>query len=231
MGIDFRDIRLRFQMRIERQRLQGAIALLNLLRPIIVKLASPEQKEQFATEWETLNQDTGEQWKSLHKKELFASVGLALSHWAGMEELLVAIVCLLLRTHEANKVGTILYSIINFGAWLQIIGELFTQEPLYVPLKPKWNKISTRLRALKDTRDRLAHHTIYYGDKVTTLAGDASLRAGRFDTRQKSQTFQPLDIGQIHNFSDSLGNVQEDLTALLHAMTTILRHETSQKKS
>src|SRR5450432_616065 len=129
------------------------------------------------------------------------------------------------------KVGIILYSIINFGAWLQIIGELFTQERLYVPLKPKWNKISTRLRALKDTRDRLAHHTIYYGEKVATLAGDASLRPGRFDTRQKSQTFQPLDVGQIHNFSDSLAKVQEDLTTLLQAMTTILTHETSQKKS
>src|ERR1035437_1619609 len=129
--------------------------------PIITKLGSQDQKEKFAADWETHDQETGERWKSLHRKELLASAGLALSHWATMEELRVGIACLLLRTHEANKVGIILYSIFNFNSWLSIIGELFSQEPRYITLKPRWNKISERLKGLKDTRDRLAHHTIY----------------------------------------------------------------------
>jgi len=211
--------------------LQGALALLNLMKPLITELGSPDQKEKFAAEWETHDQETGEKWRSLHRKELLASTGLALSHWAGMEELLVGIACLLLKTHEANKVGIILYSIINFNSWLGIIGELFSQEPRYIILKPRWNKISERLKGLKDTRDRLAHHTIYDGDKAATLAGDVSLRPGRFDIRQKSQKFLPLDLTQINNFSDSLGKVQGDLIALLNAMTDILTREAPQKQS
>ena len=96
-----------------------------------------------------------------------------------MENSLIAIAALLLRTYEGKKVGTILYSIANFHTWLSIIGDLFTQEPLYTALKPRWNKISERLRELNDTRVRLAHHTSYDGDKSATTIGDA----GQFDVR------------------------------------------------
>jgi hypothetical protein len=230
MEIDFRGIRMRLQSRLELLRLRATLALLNLLRPVIVKLGSQDQKEKFAAEWETINQEAGAKWKSLHRQALFTNVGLALSQWAGMEDLLVGIASLLLRTHEGAKVGTIMYST-NFNPWLGIIEDLFSQEPRYITLKPKWNKLSSRLRGLKETRDRLAHHTIYYGDNAATLAGDASLRPSRFDIRQKSQKYQPLDFEQISKFIDSLGKVHEDLTALLNAMTALLVSETSQQNS
>ena len=220
----------------ERHQLQGALVLLNLVKPLIIKLGSQEQKEKFVAEWESHDQEMGEKFKSTHRWALFTSVGQSLSHWAGMEDTLVAITSMLLRTHEANKVGIILYSIINFNTWLGIIGELFSQEPLYSPLKPRWNKISERLRGLKDVRDRLAHHTIHFGDKATTPEGGTaesgtSLRPGRFDIRQKSQKYEPLDVHQIFEFGESLCKIQDDLIALLNAMTALLKNETSQRRS
>jgi hypothetical protein len=228
MGIDFRGIRVGLQRRLELARLRATLRLLKLLQTATVKLASPVQREQFAAEQEKNNQQAGEQWRSVHRQGLFANVGLALSQWAGMEDLLIAIASLLLRTHEGEKVGIIFYSIVNFQTWLTIIGELFSMEPRYIALKQKWNKISERLRGLKDTRDRLAHHTIYYGDKATTLAGETSLRPGRFDVRQKSKKFTPLDLDQIKKVIDSVGKVVEDLSELLNAMTALLQHETLQ---
>jgi hypothetical protein len=231
MEIDFRGIRMRLRSRLELLRLRAALTLLNLLKPLVVKLGTQDQKIEFTAEWTTHDREIGEQWKSVHRQALFSNVGLALSQWAGMEDSLVGITSLLLRTHEANKVGIILYSIVNFNAWLGIIGELFSQEPRYKILKPKWNEISEKLRGLKDTRDRLAHHTIYYGDKATTIAGGTSLRPGQFDSRQKSQKYQPLDFDEISKFIESLDKVQESLIALLNDMTVLLKHETSQQKS
>ena len=156
--------------------MRAALALLKRLKPIVVKLGSQDQKKEFAAEWEAHDQETGEKWRSVHRQALFMNVGLALSQSTEMEELLIGIVCLLLRTHEANKVGTVMYSIISFPVWLSIIDELFLLEPLYSTLKPRWNKINKRLRGMKKTRDRLAHHTLYYGDEATTLAGGTQLR-------------------------------------------------------
>jgi hypothetical protein len=216
------------QFRLEQLRLRAKLALLRLLGRINVKLASQDQKKEFAAEWEAHDQATGEKWKSVHRQALLTNVGLALSQWAGMEDLLVGISCLLLRTHEATKVGIILYSIATPHTWLSIIGELFSQEPRYITLKPRWNKISDRLIKLNDTRVRLAHHTIY-GDKATTLAGDTSLRPGQFDVRPKSQKhrFEPLDYDQILKFIDSLNTVMDDLKELLDTMTAILQREIS----
>jgi hypothetical protein len=205
-----------------------------MLRPIVTKLGSDTtQSEQFAAEWAIHDQEAGEQWKSVHRKALFTNVGLALSQWSGMEDLLIGIASLLLRTHEATKVGVIFYSITNPNTWCSIIGELFSQEPRYIALKPRWNKLGERLIKLNDTRVRLAHHTIYYGDRATTIAGDTSLGPGQFDVRPKSQKhrFEPLDHDQISKFIDSVGKLIADLTELLNAMTAILQHETTQQKS
>ena len=43
-------------------RLRAALVLLNLLKPLLVKLASQDQREKFAAEWETHDQETGEKW-------------------------------------------------------------------------------------------------------------------------------------------------------------------------
>jgi hypothetical protein len=231
MGIDFDAIRKRLRRRLEILRLRTTLMLLNLLRPIVAKLGSGESKEKFAAEWEEHDRTEGEKWQSLHMQALFTNVGLALSQWSGMEDLLVGITSLLLRTHEGNKVGVILYSIVNFNVWLGIIEELFLLEPRYISLKPKWNKLSGRLKGLKETRDRLAHHTIYYGDKATTMAGDTSLRPSRFDIRQKAKKYQPLDYNQTSQFIDSVGKIVDDLRALLEDMTALLNEATSQRKS
>lgn len=210
--------------------MRAKLVLLNLLKPAIDKLTPQDQKEKFAAEWATLNQTAEENWVSLHRRWLFTNVGQALSEWARMEELLVGIASLLLRTHEFPKVGIIMYSI-NFHPWLGIISDLFSEEPRYAVLKPKWDKLAKRLRGLKETRDRLAHHTIYDGEKAGTFAGDTSLRHSRFDIRQKTKKYQPLDYDQISQFQDSMGKVHKDLTALLNAMTALLTQETSQQKS
>jgi hypothetical protein len=222
---------MRLQRRRTLIRLRAQLALLNLLRPIVTRLGSDTtQSEQFAAEWAVHDQETGEQWKSVHRKALFTNVGLALSQWAGMEDLLIGIASLLLRTHEATKVGIIFYSIINPNTWCSIIGGLFSQEPRYISLKPKWNKLGERLIKLNDTRVRLAHHTIYYGDRAATIAGDTSLGPGQFDFRPKSQKhrFEPLDHDQISKFIDSVGKLVDDLNELLRAMTVLLKQETSQ---
>ena len=103
MAFDFGGILKFLQVRIERSRLQARLALLNLLHTALVKLAPPSQREELAAEWETHSQKTGEQWKSLHRQALFTNVGLALSHWAAMEDSLVGIACLLLRTQKVKR--------------------------------------------------------------------------------------------------------------------------------
>jgi hypothetical protein len=228
MGIDFRGIRRSFHQRLEMLGFRAALTLFNLARLFIVKFGPPDQRARFAAEWETHDQETAARLETLHRQALFTNVGFAHSSWAGIKEYLVAIASLLLRTHEATKVGTIMYSVVSFPVWLGIIDELFSQEPLYSTLKPKWNKINGRLRGLKDTRDRLAHHTIYYGERS---AGGPALTPARFDVRQKSQKYQPLDLDQTSKFIDSIRDVMDDLRAILDAMTALLKNETSQRKS
>jgi hypothetical protein len=223
MKIDFRGIRMRLQWRLERLQWQALDATIELLlrrvRKLDIKTAVAELEENF------------QKRKQLHTRVLFTSVGQALSTWASMENVLITIAALLLRTEEATKVGIIMYSIINFNVWISIIGELFLQEPRYIELAPKWNKMASRLRGLKETRDRLAHHTIHSGDRATTIFADTSLRPGLFDVRQKIQKYQPLNFDEISKFMLSTIKVHEDLTALLNAMTALLTQETSQQKS
>ena len=169
------------------------------------------------------------EWEDRDKKALFTSVGLALSLWAQMEESLVVIAGMLLRT-KFTRTGAIMYSIINFNVWIGLIDELFVLEPSQTPLKPKWNKISERLRGLKDTRDRLAHHTIYSGPKIGAT-GDTLLRPGRLDARQKSQKYEPLNFEQISTFTHSVTEVLNALTTLINAMTEIVEREPLPQKS
>lgn len=227
MAFDFGSIRAGFRRQLEIRQLRAMLTLLRALQAITSKLSSQAQQKKFEAEQRAIDQQTRAQYRSVHRQALFSIVGLALSQWSGMEDLLVGIASLLLRTHEAEKVGTIMYST-SFSPWLGIIEDLFSQEPRYISLKPKWNKLSGRLRGLKETRDRLAHHTIFDGEKAS---GDSSLRPSRFDIRQKVQKYQPLDYDEIAKFSDALGKITEDLKALLNSMTAILVSETSPQNS
>jgi hypothetical protein len=220
MGIDFRGIRRRIRWRLDRLYWKTADAQLKLVKRAIGRLG--EQDKAGAAELEARVQEVAQRSKKNEEWALYTSIGQALSQWAGMEDSLIGISCLLLRTHEATKVGIILYSIANHPTWLNIIGELFLQEPRYITLRPRWNKISERLIKLNDTRVRLAHHT--------ALAGGTSLRPGKFDVRPKSQKhrFEPLDYDQISQFIYSVDAVMSDLTELLNSMTYLLQRETSQ---
>jgi hypothetical protein len=79
------------------------------------------EDKEGAAELEARVQEMTQQSKNHQALALYTSTGQALSQWAGMEDLLVGISCLLLRTHEATKVGIILYSIANHPTWLNII--------------------------------------------------------------------------------------------------------------
>ena len=103
MGIDFPGIRMRLRSRLERFDVRARLALLHFLHRVTIKLGSQDQKEQFSAEWEAHEQATDEKRKSVHREALFRSVGLALSSWAGTEDLLIAIASLLLRQHEGAK--------------------------------------------------------------------------------------------------------------------------------
>jgi hypothetical protein len=229
MGIDFRVMRLLLLARLDRLYWRIADRKLALIRRVIGRLR-PHDKAR-AAELEAEVQEIAEKSKKHQEWTLYTAIGQTLCQWATMEEMLVGIASLLLRTGEFSKVGTIMYSIVNFNTWLGIIEDLFLQEPRYVTLTPKWTKLSDRIRGLKTTRDRLAHHTIYRGDKVGTISGDTSLRPGRFDLRKSAQKHQPLDYDQIHEFSRSLDVIHNDITKLLEAMTDLLNRETSQQKS
>lgn len=154
-----------------------------------------------------------------------ATVGKSLSFWARVEELLVLITSMLLGT-QSTKAGIIMYSIVNFNVRLNIINELFSIEPDYITVEPQWNRINERLRGLKDTRDRLAHHTI---DRISTRPY-ISLRPVQSDIRQKSQKYQPLDFEKVKQFSYSVIRVSRDLRVLINAMR-IIQRETLQQKS
>jgi hypothetical protein len=157
---------------------------------------------------------------------VFYSVGAALTTWAKMEEGLILVLRLLTGVNAAQA-GIILYSIVNFNAWLGIIDELLMQNSVQSNLKPKWNKISATLRALKDDRDRLAHNAVSADDP--TAATRAAIIPSQFDVRQKSVKFAPLTVAEITAFSKQVKKVDDEITNLCELMMAQL--ESSQKKS
>jgi hypothetical protein len=213
MGIDFGGIGGSLQRRLRR--------FLELLGRLHI---TPNPKQQAET-LDSLELDSFEQER---ERLFFAAVGQTLSLWARMEQFLVLITSILLGT-TSTKAGIIMYSIVNFNVRLNIINELFSIERCYSTLEPRWNKINDKLRGLKDTRDRLAHHTIFRNDSRNTNIKE-SLRPVQLDLRQKSQKYQPLDFEKIIQFSSSFRLVSNNLTVLINAMK-IIQRETSQQKS
>jgi len=216
MRINFRSIRGGFQRRLRRFRLRLIYTRLKLLGRVVTKLGPEDIAALGGLE------AVGQEFQSMHRQWLFTYVGQALHVWGQMESTLVAISSLLIKT-EADKAGVIMYSIINFQVWLQLINELFPLEPKYMPLKPRWDKLAARLRALKDTRDRLGHHVVHTRDD-TGLEDGTSLRPATYDLRSKSQKYQSLS-------RDSVSDVNTSLAALVTAMAEILKRESSQQKS
>src|ERR1700682_522727 len=211
MGFNFPAIRRRLQLRVLKLRARRA-GLILLQRGLILL----SDDKTVAADVEDLNQEYETREKSIEQNALFTAVGLALSFWSQMEENLVAIVGMLLRT-KFSMAGLIMYSIINFHVRLNIIDELFSLSPDFGSLKPKWNKIHEKLKELHDIRDRLAHHTVYSGGKPD----DAALSPGRLDSRKKSQNHQPLNREQIWDFTYRLTKVTNDSTDLINLMNKL----------
>jgi len=157
MGKDFR--------RVVRRVIRRLQMLPQFLAEIPQGLRGMESRlGEMRTELDELNVSI----KSTDRKMLYAAVGQALSAWGKMEEHLVAIAALLLRA-STEKSGLILYSIINFNVWLTLIGDLYEMDGALSPFQKRWNRISQRIREIKDKRDQLAHHSVQMGADRTSL--------------------------------------------------------------
>jgi hypothetical protein len=211
MGLDFRGISFRLRKEFARRRFRAAFALMKLTHFIARKLTYEDAVVDAELEARRVDDE-----KHADANELFLTVGQAISFWAKVEEALVAIMGLLLRT-KFQMAGLILYSIINFHVRLNIIDELFSMSPSFNEVKIKWNKIHKKLREMQDRRNRLAHHTAFSG----TLTASPALRPGRFDTRQKSLKYQPLTTNEIGQFTGDLMKVLDDCTDLINAMDAL----------
>ena len=149
---------------------------------------------------------------------LHRATGNAITTWAIMEERLVMIASLLLKTMP-EKTGLIFYSIINFQVWIAIITELFDLEPDFSPFRRRWNKLYERLRAEKDIRDSLAHHAVLSATVSDNKLPHSIKRASRIDMRAKSRALKPLNAIQVNYFSERIGTISDDLLTLVDDMT------------
>jgi hypothetical protein len=149
----------------------------------------------------------------------YAGVGQGISQWARMEERLVQITAKLLKTSE-KKAGLILYSIINFYVWLDIIDQLFILDASYKDAHAKWQTLVSLLKKENDIRVRLAHHALDLDLKVDyeRHSLEAYLRPGKYDTRTKSKTLKPLETQEIIDFAQRISDLHDQLILVLELM-------------
>lgn len=147
---------------------------------------------------------------------MWQAVGAAISSWSLTEGALVWLFAALLQT-TPQKAGVTLYSINNFPTWLSIIGEIIPLEPQLAGNKAIWNKLSSRLRELNDTRVRLAHHTAMGLDH-----DEVSLRPALYDLRTKSTKYAPLSEDEIQLFTSKLAEATLQVINLAIAVEPLL---------
>jgi hypothetical protein len=165
-----------------------------------------------------IEEKTKDLFEGSEDRALYLVVGTALTSWATMEESMVIIFSMLLRT-DAEKAGLILYSIVNFSVWINIIDELFAIDDLYFPLKPRWNKLVERFRPLKDDRDRIAHHAVRPKREGASKFAETTLRPSGFDIRRKSLKHKPMADDDIMAFTTKVNSLARDLINFAEAMT------------
>jgi hypothetical protein len=180
---------------------------------------SRRQERQLKQEWRKQIKP-----KSIAMKEqarnFFTVVGLGITQWSRMEERLVQVASRLLKTSQV-KAGLVMYSIINFNAWLDIIEGLFVLDGTYPQSLKKWRRICQALRGIKDTRDRLAHHALSQIEWYSPTGEEgvqAYLRPSKFDTRNKAKKMKPLTITEILDFTGKVEDVHNVLILLLEQM-------------
>jgi hypothetical protein len=198
----------------------GAISAL-----LFIMVHRLEGLKKLAKDYETHAQELDKQTKAIIAESdehfLFIAIGSALTTWSKLEEGLVHILAILLRS-DTEKSGLILYSIINFNVWISVIDEIFAIDDTLTPLKPRWNKIAARLRELKDGRDRLAHNAVRYDDVIADF-GDTAIRPGRLDIRRKSVKSAPMNRDDISAFSRRVNQTTQDMIDLGREMLATLR--------
>jgi hypothetical protein len=150
------------------------------------------------------------------RKAFYTTVGQGISNWTRVEGRLIHIAACLLGS-SVEKTGAIFYSVLNFHTWLGIIDELFMLDPRFTVARNDWNKLASKLRALNDTRVRLAHHTASYvsDDEVVTKP---FLKPAKEDTRSKSKAYKPLEAVQIVAFTNATNDISVNLAAMLLAL-------------
>ncbi|MGB6534680.1 MAG: hypothetical protein WBF58_01810 [Xanthobacteraceae bacterium] len=149
----------------------------------------------------------------------YAGVGQGISHWARMEERLVQIAARLLRSSE-RKAGLVLYSIINFYVWIDIIDQLFVLDGTYKNAHAKWQTLVSMLKKENDIRVRLAHHALDLDIEVDheKHSMQAYLRPGKFDTRTKAKTLKPIETQEIIEFTGRVSDLHDQLILVLEQM-------------
>jgi hypothetical protein len=96
-------------------------------------------------------------------------------------------------------------------------------DPRMAPLQARWNKISERIRKIKDLRDRLAHHSV--DDK------NARLQSSQFDLRQKTKRQHPLDLTEVYEFFKTIVAICDDLRKYCEDLQVLISNFPSEEKS
>jgi hypothetical protein len=157
--------------------------------------------------------------RSAEELRFYAAVGKGISNWSKMEERLVGVVGRLLRTTEP-KAGLVMYSIINFYTWIQIIDDLFAIDGTYPKSLKLWRGMKEQLKAENDVRVRLAHHAMFEDGLAQALGVTAQFRlqAARLDTRTKTRGHKPLSTTEIEDFSERVAKLHVRVRVLLLRM-------------
>ncbi|WP_375778577.1 hypothetical protein ACE103_05290 [Bradyrhizobium sp. ma5] len=209
--------KLRFKLiKLEEAKFNAYVRAFKVIRDKMLADDPPRMKAEFDVEDAKINAKIAEDYELA----FFTEVGKALSAWASLEQIIVIIASKLMSS-SIEKAGVVMYSIINFGTWLSIVSELFPHDELCSELKPKWDKLTSRLRALKDTRDRLAHHRAFKGDVPAAYFKITSIAPSPFDVRAKSLKYKPLQLLEIKEFVSAVIAMMEDLRALTIEMEAI----------
>lgn len=203
-------------IQLENIRFAAHVRTFRLLRNMILVGESEKRRQEAIDE----DRDVDTKTQVSLEQALFTEVGKALSSWASLEEILVGVASLLL-TDSVEKAGVVMYSIINFGTWLSIISELFPLSEAHAHLKPRWDKLTGRLRALKDTRDRLAHHSAFESQTPSWLFKVKSIAPSPYDVRSKSKKYKPLTLEQISEFNAAIKDMVRELVALVNEMEAL----------
>ncbi len=176
-----------------------------------------EGMRAYATSMQERLEATQKEILKSEESVMFVTIGLALTTWARMEEALVRIVQILLSA-PGPKVGLIMYSIINFNAWLTIIDELYARTPPCRVQAPLEQGCSAHTK-IKDMRDRLAHESAH---KEVGTFSSVHLRPSKLDVRTKTGKFKPLTDTEIGDFTVTTTAITEDLITLAQDMLASL---------